>query len=203
MAGKRVALRLHTEQLRGIIHHRFLRGDFRPFPARAAENVERGMPLTHADVLGHEIGLLDRHVELALLGELKHEHLGCRGSFARAGQGCDSFVECEAMVEVDNVIAVCDFGEVERLRLAPQADEAFLPPQRAQRLVAATRSPRRSTQLSRPSGQTKPRRSERCRNVIASTGNCASRRSSSSSRLLLALVVAENGNLPLFRQPVA
>ena len=79
MTRQRVALGLHAEELRGVIHHRFLRGDFCPFPARAAQRVERRVPLADADVFRDEIRLLDRDVELALLGELEHEDFGTRG----------------------------------------------------------------------------------------------------------------------------
>ena len=76
VARQRVALGLHAEQLRGVIHHRFLRGNLRPFPARAAQRVERRMAPAHADIFRHEIRLLDRHVEFALLGELEDEDFG-------------------------------------------------------------------------------------------------------------------------------
>jgi len=74
MARKRITFGLDTEQLSGVIHHRFLRGNFGTFPARTAHGIQRRMPPAHADIFRHEIRLLDRNVKFALFRELQHEN---------------------------------------------------------------------------------------------------------------------------------
>ena len=93
VAGQGIALGLHAKKLRGVIHDRFLRGNFCAFPARTAEGIERRVALADADILGDEIRLLDRDVEFALLGELEDEDLRAVGFSLRGGQGGDSLVE--------------------------------------------------------------------------------------------------------------
>ncbi len=78
------------------------------------------MPPAHAHIFRHEIRLFDRHVELALLGKFEHQHFRSTGLARLGRQRRDAFIERNAVMKMYDVIAVRDFGEVERLMLAAQ-----------------------------------------------------------------------------------
>ena len=79
-------------------------------------------------------------------------------------------------MEMHDVIAIRDFGEVERLVLAAQAHQPFLLPQRAQGLVAPENlGVAQDDQFSRRPDEAAQERAA-CRKVIDSTGIRASAR---------------------------
>ena len=105
------------------------------------------------------------------------------------------------MMEMHDVIAVGDLGEIERLVLAAQADQSFLLPQRAHRLVAAKNFRiAQDHQFSR-------RPDEAAQEGPQEEGDPLDRDLRLAENFLepflLAFVVAKNRHLPALGQPVA
>ncbi len=104
-------------------------------------------------------------------------------------------------MEVDDVIAVGDFGEVERLVLAAQTDEPLLLAQRAEGLVTAEDFG--VAQDDQPAR----RPDEAAQQGTHREGDCFDRHLRLAEDFLeplpLALVVAEDRHFPLLGQPVA
>ncbi len=100
---------VELEQLGGVVLDRALRAALHLRPARAAEHVEPRHVAVGADELRDQVRLGDRHVDLRLLGVLDPEKLLVR---ILARQRHDTEVAADAVVDVHDVVAGLDLGEV-------------------------------------------------------------------------------------------
>ena len=98
------------EELGGVIEDGLLGFLLRVVPRFAAELAEVRVPLADADVAGDEEALLQRDVELCAFGKREHEHVF-------GADGFEFLVAGDAVLKVDDVVALDELGEVNLLAL--------------------------------------------------------------------------------------
>jgi len=122
MSPGEFTLGVNAEEAARIIHDGFLRALFGARPFAVAEDGKRRIPFSDADIAGKEVGLLERDIKSGVVGKLDDQDF-LRGIVA-ARDGTHAFVAANAVLEVDDELAIGEFAEVDlraALRLASSA----------------------------------------------------------------------------------
>ncbi len=110
VAGVEFAFGLEGEEFGGVVEDGAVGGNFFTFPTGAAEGVEFGAGFAGTDVTGDEVGLSQGDVEARGVGVFEEEDFFVVG--AAKVDGVDAKVAANAVLEVDDVIAFDEFGDV-------------------------------------------------------------------------------------------